>query len=234
MSKRPIRIAILTRQEVVARGLAAMLSDYPERFIVTAPPSARTHVPGLDVLLYDALRLQDGDGAELDHLIAGTQAKVVLYSRDLRPDLRVKALAKGCATWISMSAHARQLIETIELILDGKPVEHRDDRADLGVGLTPRELETLALITEGLSNEEIAERLFLSPNTLKYHIRQCYRKIGASSRAQAVAWAMQHGLTPDRPDPRPREGRRTAQAAAGDLLMARAGRPATRPSADRG
>lgn len=198
MSSYPIRIAVLTRQEVIARGLTAMLSDYPERFIVTAPPGTRTRAPGLDVLIYDALRLYDSDGAELDRLVAATQAKIVLYSRDTRPDLRMKALAKGCATWVSMSTHASQLIETIECTLDGKPVSHRDDRADLGVGLTPREVETLALVTEGLSNEEIAQRLFLSTNTLKSHIRQCYRKIGAKSRAQAVAWAMQHGLTPGR------------------------------------
>lgn len=203
MSRHPIRIAVLTRQEVIARGVAAMLSEYPERFIVTAPPSARGRTPTLDVLLYDALRLADTDGAELDHLIAATHAKVVLYSRDLRPDLRMKGLAKGCATWVSMSSQASELIETIERLLDGRPVLHDEDRMDLGVGLTPREVETLALITEGLSNEEIAERLFLSPNTLKCHIRQCYRKIGASSRAQAVAWAMQHGLGPDGHAPGP-------------------------------
>lgn len=214
MSNYPIRIAVLTRQEVIARGLTAMLSDYPERFIVTAPPDAGTRAPRLDVLLYDALRLYDGDGAELDRLVAATQAKIVLYSRDMRPDLRVKALAKGCATWVSMSTHASQLVETIDLILDGKQVPHHDDRADLGVGLTPREVETLALITQGLSNEEIAQRLFLSTNTLKCHIRQCYRKIGANSRAQAVAWAMQHGLAPHhRSTATPIRDRRTGQAA---------------------
>lgn len=228
MSHHPIRIAVLTRQEVIARGVAAMLSDYPERFIVTVPPDAHTGVPALDVLLYDALRLNDTDGSELDHLIAATQAKVVLYSRELRPDLRAKARARGCAAWISMSAQASQLIETIELILDGKPVSHdADDRADLGVGLTPREVETLALITRGLSNAEIAERLFLSPNTLKCHIRRCYRKIGANSRAQAVAWAMRHGLASGHPSARPGEGRHTDARAS-------AGQPTTRPSAGRG
>lgn len=215
MSNYPIRIAVLTRQEVIARGLTAMLSDYPERFIVMAAPGART-APALDVLLYDALRLDDGDGSELDRLVAATQAKIVLYSRDLRPDLRVKALAKGCATWISMSTQASQLIEAIELVLDGKPVPHRDDRADLGVGLTPREVETLALITQGLSNEEIAQRLFVSTNTLKRHIRQCYRKIGANSRAQAVAWAMQHGLAPGhRSTAGPLHGRTTPRSVRG-------------------
>ena len=65
-------------------------------------------------------------------------------------------------------------------------------------GLTAREAEVLALITQGLSNQEIAERSYLSINSVKTYIRTAYRKVGVTRRAQAVVWGMQHGLAPDR------------------------------------
>ena len=63
-------------------------------------------------------------------------------------------------------------------------------------GLTPREAEVLALITKGLSNEEIAAGAFLSINTVKTHIRHLYAKIGVTRRPQAVVWALQNGFVP--------------------------------------
>ena len=55
----------------------------------------------------------------------------------------------------------------------------------------------LALITQGLSNQEIAQRVFVSPNTLKTYIRHTYRKIGVDSRVQAVLWGVENGFRPD-------------------------------------
>lgn len=65
------------------------------------------------------------------------------------------------------------------------------------VGLSPREAEVLALITQGLTNLEIAERSYVSINSVKTYIRAAYRKIGVTSRSQAVRWGMQHGFEPD-------------------------------------
>ncbi|MGA8257827.1 MAG: LuxR C-terminal-related transcriptional regulator [Nocardioides sp.] len=71
-------------------------------------------------------------------------------------------------------------------------------------GLTLRESQVLAFITEGLTNLEIAEATYLSINSVKTYIRTAYRKIGVNRRAQAVAWGMTHGYAPsDRPTDRP-------------------------------
>ena len=67
-------------------------------------------------------------------------------------------------------------------------------RAD---GLTDREAEILALITQGKSNAEVATLTYLSPNTVKSYIRTVYRKIDAGSRTQAVLWGIEHGFAPD-------------------------------------
>ena len=59
-----------------------------------------------------------------------------------------------------------------------------------------RESEIIALITQGLSNQEIAERSYLSINSVKTYIRTAYRKIGVHRRSQAVAWGIAHGFLP--------------------------------------
>jgi non-specific serine/threonine protein kinase len=63
-----------------------------------------------------------------------------------------------------------------------------------GLGLTPREREVLTLLTEGHSNQEIADALFISPRTAKNHVASILPKLGAGSRAAAVAYALRHGL----------------------------------------
>ena len=64
-------------------------------------------------------------------------------------------------------------------------------------GLSDRESEILALITQGESNAEVAALTYLSPNSVKSYIRSIYRKIGAGSRTQAVLWGVNHGFMPD-------------------------------------
>ncbi|MDP2774124.1 MAG: response regulator transcription factor, partial [Nocardioides sp.] len=64
-------------------------------------------------------------------------------------------------------------------------------------GLSPREAEILALITQGLRNQEIADRAYLSINSVKTYIRSAYRKIGVERRAQAVLWGVKNGFEPD-------------------------------------
>lgn len=178
------------------RGLTTMLADYPDRLVVTALPAIRSKAAGVDVILYDTLGLHMRDGSDLKHVLHETDAKVLIFSRDMRPDLRAMAYSLGAEAWVSMSVHAGELVRCIELTAAGKPIGEHQDRLGTVAGLTTREVEVLALICQGLSNKEIAAKLVLSVNTLKSHIRQAYRKIGASTRSQAVSWAITHGFAP--------------------------------------
>ena len=88
-----------------------------------------------------------------------------------------------------------------EIVVSDTPGRERPvtglDWPGRGEGLTERESEVLALITQGRNNAEVAGMTYLSPNTVKSYIRNIYRKIGVSSRTQAVLWGVRHGFTPD-------------------------------------
>jgi DNA-binding NarL/FixJ family response regulator len=186
-------LAVVSPDEVVSRGVTAMMADYAHRVVVTSLPSAWVTSPSADVVLYDTVALGASNGDDLDHLLRQTP-RVLLYSRELRPDLRARGEERGCAAWVSMSSGADELIDAVERTAAGELVAAHHDRAGRELGLTRREAEVLGLLTLGLSNQEIADRLFVAPSTLKGHIRSAYRQIGVTSRSQAVTWAMQNGL----------------------------------------
>ena len=188
------RVGIVSTQEVLGKGLAAMLGEHPGRTEVTDASVA-------DVVLYDVLGVHRTNGADLEQLLRETASVVLAVSRDLRPDLRARAMAAGAHGWISMSIDSESLIAAVEAAAAGRELPGGElagaiDRLGQSVGLTEREVEVLALITQGMSNLEIAERLYLSINSVKTYIRSAYAKIGASSRSRSVAWCLQHGFAP--------------------------------------
>ena len=86
--------------------------------------------------------------------------------------------------------------EAVEAVLEA--AGHRVPRRRSGpAGLTPREVEVLCLVTRGLSNKQIAERLVIAPKTVGNHVEHVYSKIGTSTRAAASLFAVQHGLLPE-------------------------------------
>src|SRR4051794_36694260 len=102
MSGRPTRVGIVCAQEVLGKGLAAMLAEHPDRSVLT-------EVERAEVVLYDVFGVHSTNGADLADLRARTRAVVVAVSRDLRPDLRARAMAAGADRWISMSIGSREL-----------------------------------------------------------------------------------------------------------------------------
>ncbi|QCW51968.1 response regulator transcription factor [Nocardioides dongxiaopingii] len=203
-------VAVVSPLDVVSAGLTAMLSHHPDRVaVVELSTGADAHDP--DVILYDAVGLHQGDGADLEFYVNSTVSAVLVVSQDLRPDLAARALARGADGFFSLGVDDDELLSAV---LSATPVgvgvaatsgavgstdaEAVGHRLGHDVGLTPREVDVLSLITQGLSNQEIAERSYLSINSVKTYIRSAYRRIGVSSRSQAVVWCLQHGFSSDR------------------------------------
>jgi two-component system, NarL family, response regulator LiaR len=201
---RPIRVALSNDYHVVLAGLAAMLADHFDRVEVIAQSSDRDVTDEADVILYDTFgRLAQGDD-KLRQMVAENDAKVVVYSWDNYP-VEV-AREHGAAGYIHKGLPPAELVDAIVAIHDGASGESEPAPSALAEeqtmptwpgqpsGLSPRESEVLSFIARGFTNEEIAGRAYLSINTVKTYIRTAYRKIGVTSRAQAVGWALRNGF----------------------------------------
>src|SRR4051812_43147134 len=207
MGEGSIRVAVVNDYEIVVAGVAAMLAPHRERVNIVELDSSLPVVSDVDVILYDTFAAIQGDGVDLDVLAQGGNARVVIFSWNVDDQLVRKAIGRGAAGYLSKGLDAEQVVAGIEAVHRGEtitPTEAVADRAVSGewpgreFGLSAREAEVLALITQGLSNQEIAERTYLSINSVKTYIRTAYRKIGVTRRTQAVAWGMKHGFEPDR------------------------------------
>jgi len=208
MPSGPIRVAVVNDYEIVVAGVAAMLAPYQHRVVVVELDSSLPVISDVDVIFYDTFAAVQGDGVDLDDLVRGGGAQVVIFSWNVDEELVRKALERGAAGYLSKGLDAEQVVAGIEAVVRGETVTppevavaERDAAGEWPgreFGLSAREAEVLALITQGLSNQEIAERTYLSINSVKTYIRTAYRKIDVSRRSQAVAWGMRHGFEPDR------------------------------------
>ena len=207
-STAPITVALVDDYDVVLTGLAHMLDRYRERVLIVEIDANTSIVDVADIVLYDSFAQPESDQEEISALVANPRARrVVVYTWNFHPDLVDMARRRGVHGYLSKTLSARDLVAALEAVHAGEtvisdpPARARSavglDWPGRGEGLTDREAEILALITQGKSNADVARLTFLSPNTVKSYIRTIYRKIDVGSRTQAVLWGVEHGFTPD-------------------------------------
>ena len=202
-----IRVALVNDDEVVVRGLDAMLRAYRDRIEVVQLAAGMPVTEPVDVALYDSFGMMQGNGAAVRRLVDNPRVRhVAVYTWNFQPWLARETLALGVHGYLSKSLTAAQLAKAIAAISAGQVVTSPPigrspivggDWPGREEGLTPREAEVLSLIAMGLSNQEIAERSVLSINSIKSYIRSAYRKIGVERRSQAVRWGMENGMLPN-------------------------------------
>jgi len=109
----------------------------------------------------------------------------------------IAATFAALGIWLGLKLTSkRQRVITKEIsVPTGEPIPVDDSKRE-ALGITPRELEILQLIAQGLSNREIAEKLFVSENTVKTHSSLVFEKLGARRRTQAVQLGKEFGLLP--------------------------------------
>ena len=204
----PITVALIDDYEVVLIGLAHLFDRYSDRIMVVEIDANKPLAEDVDIALYDTFAQPEADRDEIQVLVDNPHARrVVVYTWNFHPDLIDSAIRKGANGYLSKTLPARDLVASLEAIHAGETVISPPpgrarptsglDWPGRSEGLTDRESEILALITQGKSNAEVAATAYLSPNSVKSYIRSTYRKIGVKSRTQAVLWGIEHGFTPD-------------------------------------
>ena len=200
-----IRIFCVDDHPLLHEGISAVIRNQPDMLIVGEAFNGREATKKFrefhpDVTLLD-LRLPDMSG--IDTLIAiraeFPDARIVILTT-FEGDVEIhRALEAGARAYVLKSTPPKELVEVIRKVHAGKkPIsneiavqlaEHLSDDA-----LTEREIEVLKHIAQGNRNREIAEKLFISEETVKAHVKHVMEKLGASDRTQAVAIGIRRGF----------------------------------------
>lgn len=174
---------------VIAEPFAGELPDVvlvdlePQAGDLPAPGANRDPATPALVLLTD-----EADSAWIREALAGTGGATALLPRSATPDEIIAAIEAVAAGLYVLSP------EVLAKLLAERKGPREVASAALVEMLTPREIEVLTMLAEGLGNKEIARQLDLSENTVKFHLSSIFGKLGASSRTEAVMQGMRHGL----------------------------------------
>ena len=206
----PLRVVVIDDHQVFGVSLARALSDEDDIEIVGVATSTATALalvtPDVDVALCD-FRLADGDGISLTRsmLQQCPQLKVVMLTASNDDAVLAAALEAGCAGFVTKSEPLATVVHAVRSAAVGEAVitpallarllprlgaRQRGRNPDL----SPREQEVLVLVARGGSNQQIADALNLSRDTVRNHVSAVLSKLGVNSKLQAAAVAVQRGL----------------------------------------
>lgn len=215
----PIRVLLADDQPLVRAGLRMLLSAVPDIEVVAEAASgqeaiALAHELVPDVVLMD-IRMPGTSGLQATEKILSspdlsTVRVVILTTFDV-DEYIFEALEKGASGFLLKDAEPDEIVRAIRAAASGDAVlspgvtrrlladyARRPRRREIAPGaldaLTDREREVMVLVARGLSNDEIAKRLWVSPLTAKTHVSRILSKLGARDRAQLVVLAYEHGL----------------------------------------
>ncbi len=213
-----VQILLVDDHDVVRDGLKALLSAQPDFEVVGAARSGEEALALLqqvqpDVILMD-ITLEGMDGLEATrHIIQRRpEAKVLALTIHEGQDYFFAMLQAGAAGYVPKRAASEDLIHAIRAVAGGDIYLHhsvagalvqdflqgyqppRDEKTEALQNLTDREREVLVLIGEGLRNQDIAERLGISPKTVSRHRENILRKLNLETRADLIRYALETGL----------------------------------------
>lgn len=212
----PVTLALVNDYQVVVEHLREMLAPFSVRVVVVDMEVGSDDVAPADVVLFDTLGGQRHALARARALVERRgRSQVIVYARSPSPRFIRDAGAAGVAAVIDTTVTGERLVEAIEAVHDHRspaPAARSSRTRGSLDQLRPRELEMLALIAMGLSNQEIADESFLGLETVRTHVQRMYRRLGVRSRSEATARAAEFGVSPTTPcADRRRDGRRRSR-----------------------
>jgi len=206
-----IRALVVDDHPVVRAGLVALLDAAPDIRVVGTASSGESAIELAAELLPDVVLMDlrmsgvDGDEATASILATGQQTRVIILTTYENDDAILRAISAGASGYLLKAAPEEELLAGVRAVAAGEvalaPSVSRllVQRAAAPTpppapALSPRELEVLALVAEGLSNRAIGERLFVGEATVKTHLLHAFAKLDVDDRTRAVTRAMELGL----------------------------------------
>jgi DNA-binding NarL/FixJ family response regulator len=206
------RVAIIAPSQVIRAGLEAVVSAGPDLVVAASSPD-ESFVDALDDLHVDVVllvlsRQSDEALSTIASLSEHFDTPLVVLTDGFDRSWSGAALRSGARALLSSEATSAEILAAIEAVSAGlvalppavseavladHPAPQSQAAGD-GQKLTPREMEILGMIAEGLGNKEIAWRLDISEHTVKFHIGSIFTKLGAGSRTEAVTIGVRRGL----------------------------------------
>jgi DNA-binding NarL/FixJ family response regulator len=204
-----LRVLLADDHRLILEAVQSAL-EKDDGFQVVATTHSGADVPELvarhrpDIVVMD-LRMPGVDGLQaLDQIRArDKRTKVVMLSAAERPDDIESALAHGADGFILKSVNPADLPAALRQVHEGTVFHPGHAPPDPGAsaaeaaGLTDREVTLLRALARGSSNKQISEELWITEQTVKFHLRNIYRKLDVANRTGAVTWAHEHGLARD-------------------------------------
>jgi DNA-binding NarL/FixJ family response regulator len=203
---RQLRVLVVDDHRLMVDAIRAILGREDDISVVGDADSGEKLLPlvgrtGPDVVLLD-VRMPGIDGLTVLEQIRAQypNVAVVMLSGIDDPALVRAALERGAAGFVLKHVDPRDLAASVRQVVSGSIFRPLDlvgsgrERAFEDAGLSRRELSILAVLESGASNREIARRLVLAEQTVKFHLTNIYRKLGVSSRTEAVRCAYEKGL----------------------------------------
>ena len=212
MAEGGIRILVADDHPMLREGLVGVLSTQPDFEVVGEASDGAEAVRLAETLHPDVILLDlempgtDGVAALEDLRDAGSEARAVVFTAYDTDERILGALRAGARGYLLKGASRAEIFSAIRTVHAGgsllqpdvtaRLLEHigRNDEGTRAEQLTPRELEVLGLISQGLQNSEIAAQLFVTERTVKFHVSSILAKLGADNRTEAVAIAARRGL----------------------------------------
>lgn len=205
-----IRVFIVDDHALVRSGLRQFIETFDDLILAgeasngaEAVEACRIDPP--DVVLMDLMMpVMDGLEATRQILEQHGQVKVVAITSFHEQDMVEQVLQAGATSYLLKNVSAEDLAQAIRTAHAGRAtlapeatealIQMARHKPELGSDLSDREREVLALLTSGLSNADIGERLSISPATVKFHVGGILSKLGVNSRSQAITLAWKHKL----------------------------------------
>jgi DNA-binding NarL/FixJ family response regulator len=210
MAEGGIRILVADDHPMLREGLVAVLGTQPD-FDVIGEAANGSEVVRLaqtlrpDVILLD-LEMPEVDGVSaLERLRnIGSEARSIVFTAYDTDERILGAVRAGARGYLLKGASRGEIFDAVRTVHSGgsllqpdvtaRLLDHMRHEREQPEPLTPRELEVLELISQGLQNSEIAERLFVTERTVKFHVSSILAKLGADNRTEAVSLAARQGL----------------------------------------